>query len=128
MADEKDIAEHIRNHPMCSASDLKYLRKKGYGDQDILAFWDRDHGLGRKPVHHRFTYTGRPDEVVREVMKDNFSPRTVAWVAKRLGNQLWAGFPRDKQVAGEVAWLVQRLEEAVGGHDAVDRLCSEIQN
>ena len=128
MEDAKDITDRVQSHPMYSASDLKYLRKKGYSDEEILAFWDRDHSLGHEPVQHRFTYSGSPDEVVREVLKDNLIPQTVAWVAKRLGNQLWAGFPRDKKVAAEVAWLVQRLEEAVGGHEAVDRLCQEIDN
>jgi hypothetical protein len=128
MPDAKDIADRIGNHPMYSASDLKYLRKKGYGDEEILAFWDRDHSLGHEPVQHRLTYSGTTEEVVREVLKDNLSPQTVAWVAKRLGNQLWMGFPHDKKVAAEATWLVQRLEEAVGGHDAVDRLCQEIDN
>ena len=126
MADAKDTAERIRNHPMYSASDLKYLRKKGYSDQDILAFWDRDHSLGHEPVQHRLTYTGTTDEVVRDVLKDSLAPQTVAWIAKRLGVQLWAGNPRDHKTAEEVAWLVQRMEEAVGGHEAVERLCKEI--
>jgi len=81
------------------------------------AFLTRQAGLG-----------AGADKVVRDVLKDSVSPQTVAWVAKRLGIQLWAGFPRDKKVAEEVAWLVKRMEEAVGGHEAVDRLCGEIDH
>ncbi len=38
---------------MYSTSDLSYLRAKGYGNDEILAFWDRDHAAGHGPVEHR---------------------------------------------------------------------------
>lgn len=50
---DKDTNEMIRRHPLYSSSDLKYLRDKGYSDDEILAFWDRDHARGCKPVEHR---------------------------------------------------------------------------
>jgi hypothetical protein len=47
----------LAEHPMFSASDLRYLRRKGYSDEQILAFWDRDHAAGKGPVHHKVTVT-----------------------------------------------------------------------
>jgi hypothetical protein len=42
-------------HPMYSASDLAYLRGRGYEDAEIRTIWGRD--LARdpwaKPLHHR---------------------------------------------------------------------------
>lgn len=57
-----DTAKHgdtidLHRHPMYSNSDLRYLRKKGYSDEEILAFWDRDHADGKTPVHHRTKVT-----------------------------------------------------------------------
>jgi hypothetical protein len=78
------VAGRIAKHPMYSPSDLKYLRKKGYTDREILAFWDRDHGQGCQPVEHRFTYTGTAAEVVRDVLHDNLSPQAVAAIAAHL--------------------------------------------
>jgi len=45
--------KRIREHAMYSASDLRYLRDKGYSDEEILAFWDRDHAAGAEPVQHK---------------------------------------------------------------------------
>ena len=45
-------APRLTEHPMYTASDLAYFRRKGYGDDEILAFWDRDRGMGCKPTHH----------------------------------------------------------------------------
>ena len=82
-----------------------------------------------KCKHRETNDPAEPAKELRDLLQDCMSPQAVAWVAKRLGNQLWAGFfPRDKKVAEEVRWLVQRLEEAVGGHEAVERLCKEIDN
>ena len=47
----------LHRHPMYSASDLRYLRQKGYSDEEILAFWNRDHADGKTPVHHRTKIT-----------------------------------------------------------------------
>jgi hypothetical protein len=52
-----DIEARIRCHPMYSTSDLRYLRRKGYSDEEILAFWDRDHAQGKSPCHHRVKIT-----------------------------------------------------------------------
>lgn len=43
----------LTSHPMYSPSDLRHLRGKGYTDEQILAFWDRDHVQGNLPVHHK---------------------------------------------------------------------------
>ncbi|MCC6906686.1 MAG: hypothetical protein IT430_01980 [Phycisphaerales bacterium] len=50
-----DLRKRIREHAMFSESDLRYLRAKGYDDEQILAFWDRDHAMGRTPVIHAGT-------------------------------------------------------------------------
>ena len=52
-----DIEAQLRIHPMYSVSDLRYLRRKGYSDEEILAFWDRDHAEGKAPCHHRVKIT-----------------------------------------------------------------------
>ena len=118
---EQTTADRIAKHPMYSPSDLKYLRKKGYSDQEILAFWDRDHGLGCKPVHHRFTYTGSPREVVQEVMRDNLSPQAVAAIAAHLHGIVKT---KDDKVNGEVAWFAEQLLDMLG--DQYNALCEEV--
>ena len=42
----------LAGHPMYTPSDLAYLRGKGYGNGEILAFWNRDHANGCEPVRH----------------------------------------------------------------------------
>ena len=49
---DASLADRIAKHPMYSPSDLAYFRRKGYSDEEILAFWDRDHTMGCKPCHH----------------------------------------------------------------------------
>ena len=49
----ESLADRIAKHPMYSESDLAYFRDKGYTDEEILAFWDRDHAWGHKPLHHK---------------------------------------------------------------------------
>ncbi|MCC6910176.1 MAG: hypothetical protein IT430_19765 [Phycisphaerales bacterium] len=50
-----DLSKRLREHPMHSISDLEYLRRKGYTDEQILAFWNRDHAAGKAPVIHAGT-------------------------------------------------------------------------
>jgi len=50
-----DLGKRLREHAMYSPSDLDHLRRKGYGDEQILAFWDRDHAAGKTPVIHAGT-------------------------------------------------------------------------
>ncbi len=50
-----DLGKRIRQHAMFSETDLRYLRAKGYTDEEILAFWDRDHAMGKTPVTHAAT-------------------------------------------------------------------------
>ena len=42
----------LKEHPMHTASDLGYLRGKGYTDEEILSIWGRDLANGVEPVHH----------------------------------------------------------------------------
>ena len=118
-------AERIASHPMYSPSDLKYLRAKGYSDEEILAFWDRDHGRGCEPVEHRFTYTGLPGEVVQRVMRDNLSPHAIATIATRLNGM---ALTASGAVNREVAWFIAQLTELVGGPEAAGRLSDEIES
>ncbi len=118
---DKSTADRIATHPMYSPSDLKYLRKKGYSDVEILAFWDRDHDLGCKPVQHRFTHSGVPREVVQEVMRDNLSPQAVAAIAAHLHGLVST---KDAKVNREVAWFTEQLLEMLG--EQYNALCEEI--
>ena len=45
--------DRLESHPMYTPSDLAYFRSKGYTDDEIVAFWDRDLALGCEPVHHK---------------------------------------------------------------------------
>ena len=118
----KSAADRIAKHPMYSPSDLKYLRGKGYSDAEILAFWDRDHGLGCKPVQHRFTYTGSPREVVQEVMRDNLSPQAVAAIVAYLQP---AG-TNNSDVDRQVRWFAEELVKFLGGDEQQSRLADEL--
>jgi hypothetical protein len=44
--------DDLTKHAMYTASDLSYLRAKGYTDEEIRQFWDRDLEAGKAPVHH----------------------------------------------------------------------------
>lgn len=44
----------IMNHPLFTLSDYGYLSTKGYTDEEILAFWDRDLRQGHtKGLEHK---------------------------------------------------------------------------
>jgi hypothetical protein len=118
--DGSAVAERIKNHPMYSASDLKHLRKKGYRDQEILAFWDRDHGLGCKPVHHMVAYSGRDVDVLRDVLRDNLGPQAIAVIAGHLHGMVNT---KSDSVNREVAWFTEQLLDMVG--DQYNALCEE---
>jgi len=42
----------IKSHAMYSESDYAYLSGKGYSDDEIIAFWDRDAAMGKGPQLH----------------------------------------------------------------------------
>ena len=119
---KKTTADRIANHPMYSPSDLKYLRNKGYTDDEILAFWDRDHGMGHEPVQHRLTYTGAAGEVMRDVLKDNLSPEAVAAIV----SYLQPVSTKSGTVNKEIEWLSGQLVELLGGYDQQARLAEEL--
>jgi hypothetical protein len=41
----------LKAHPMWSQADFEYFRGKGYSNQQVLEFWNRDLRLGCKPVN-----------------------------------------------------------------------------
>jgi len=117
-----NLADRIANHPMYSASDLRYLRNKGYTDDETLAFWDRDHGMGHKPVEHRFSYTGTPAELLQQVLKDNISPEAVAAIISCLR----ISRTNNRAVDTEVHWFAEQLVELLGGPEQQTRLAEEL--
>ena len=120
---EQTPAERIAKHPMYSPSDLKYLRKKGYSDQHILAFWDRDHGLGCKPVQHRgVAYSGEAKDILQDVLRDNLSPQAVAAIVA----YLQPARTNNPNVDREVQWFAQQLRELLGGSEHQARLAEEL--
>jgi len=64
----------MADHPMYTADDLAYLRSKGYSDDEVLAFWDRDHAAGCEPVHHRDApkadAAARPHRTTRQIERE----------------------------------------------------------
>ena len=42
----------LNDHANYDATDLAYLREKGYDDAEILAIWDRDAAQGKGPQTH----------------------------------------------------------------------------
>ncbi len=129
------IADRIAKHPMYEPSDLKYLRDKGYSDQEILAFWDRDHGLGCKPVAHRITDTGpkavavkagpehrdpvEPANALQDLVQDCMSPQAAAVIAMNLrGVKV-----KDEGVNREVGWFADTIRNILG--DQYKSLCEE---
>ena len=119
------LARRIAEHPMNTPSDLAYFRRKGYSDAEILAFWDRDHGLGCKPVVHRSAvYSGQAQDILRDVLRDCLSPEAVAVLANALHVQLHAG-AGDEDARTQLTWLAEQLVEMLGGEEAYRRALSE---
>ena len=124
--DAPGTAERIANHPMFSPTDLAYFRRKGYGDAEILAFWDRDHAAGQKPVRH-----DKADDGLREALCDNLAPQAVAAIVAFLQPQRYGPLKPDEptasaEVNAQVAWFVERLTEMVGGDEQVKQLLGEV--
>ena len=61
----------LKNHPMYTPSDLAYFHRKGYTDQEILAFWDRDMAMGLEPCHHKIPidYISQLRQVAGKIIK-----------------------------------------------------------
>ncbi len=103
-----DIAQRIAEHPMNTPSDLAYLRGKGYSDEEILAFWDRDHATGKPPVQHR------PIPRICEA----FYPRTKAQENTMNENELQDAL---KNLLEEIAFMDDEDREDAGlGHELAD--------
>jgi len=41
----------LKAHPLWSQTDFEYFRGRGYSNQQVLEFWDRDLRLGCQPLH-----------------------------------------------------------------------------
>ena len=121
---QADTAERISKHYMYSSSDLKHMRKKGYSDEEILAFWDRDQSHGCEPVQHQpmVSYSGDAAEVMREVLRENLSPKAIATIAFHLRGENHPTGP----ATSEVAWFTEQLVEMFGGNDQYARLAEEL--
>jgi len=124
--DAPGTADRIANHPMFSPSDLAYFRRKGYGDDEILAFWDRDDAAGQKPVRH-----DKADDGLNEALCDNLAPQAVAAIVAFLQPQRYGPLNPDEptasaEVNAQVAWFVERLTEMVGGDEQVKQLLEEV--
>ena len=104
-------AERIAGHPMYSASDLAYLRRKGYGDAEILAFWDRD--------------PAEPAKELRDLVQDCMSPQAVALIAQAIRQRLEAPIGvvdaavalQQDIAACHARWFAEQLVAALGGED-----------
>ena len=119
--DKQSDAERITNHPMYSASDLAYLRKKGYSDAEILAFWDRDHAAGEKPVYHAKG---------TEALRDNLSPQAVAVIVQVLRQRVDSDRHDSSQwkaTIAQVRWFNEQLVEALGGEDGYRVALNDIE-
>ena len=114
---EPTDAQRLAAHPMHSPSDLAYFRGKGYSDAEILAFWDRDHAAGGKPLRHETT-----EKRLADVLAEAVGPHAVAAMS-RVVQAIRTG---DVGVDGEVQWFAEQMMEAVGGPEARDRLLAEL--
>ena len=125
----------IEDHPMYSASDLAYFRAKGYSDAEILAFWDRDHAAGVKPVIHRrlprrydagkgrkVTGPGNDEADLFDAIREQLSPHAVAAIASCLQTSRTNNPDVDRQVD----WFAEQLRELVGGDEQQTRLAEEL--
>jgi len=48
----RKTSQQVMAHPNYSESDHKYLRDKGYSDDEIVKLWDRDRSMGKGSVEH----------------------------------------------------------------------------
>ena len=117
--DDPTDAQRLAAHPMHSPSDLAYFRGKGYSDAEILAFWDRDHAAGGKPLRHETT-----EQRLAAVLAEAVGPHAVAAMSRAVQGTRTG----DISVDGEVQWLADQMIEAVGGLEARDGLLAELED
>lgn len=60
------------SHPMWSAADYRYLKGKGYTDEEIRALWDRDFKDGKEPVQQNKYDKGVIPDVVGLISDPDF--------------------------------------------------------
>ena len=85
--------------------------------------------------HETVAYSGNAAEVMRDVLRDNLSPHTVATIAAYLGVPAAihrGGVPlqpvrtMDPAILRQVTWFRELLTTVVGGEDELNRLCDEV--
>ena len=54
MKKTKTTKSELRKHSMWTDSDYAYFKSKGYTNDEILSFWNRDETDGKSPVHHKY--------------------------------------------------------------------------
>jgi hypothetical protein len=109
--------QRLRAHPMYTPSDLRYLRGKGYSDEQIIAFWERDRAQGKGPTRHR----PRPGSLM-DRFRDELSPGAVAAVVAGLQ----ATTTGDPRVNRELDALQEQLVELLGGEAEKVRLWGDL--
>jgi hypothetical protein len=67
---------------MWSKPDYDYFINKGYNNQEIKKFWDRDHKNNRKPVYHGQPQYGNDceytwHEINQALMDTGHSPKAI---------------------------------------------------
>ena len=114
--------DRITNHPNYSASDYRYFQAKGYDDEEILAFWDRDAAQGQAALIHR--PNPRDERDLGEVIRDSLSPEAVAMIAAKCGRKLGAG-PVARSAERESDWFAEMLIDMLGTSE-YERLFREL--
>jgi len=71
--------------------------------------------------HETVAYSGDAKDVLRDVLRDNLSPRAVAVIAAHLRGMVNT---KSDTVNREVAWFTEQLLEMVG--DQYNALCEEV--
>jgi glutamine cyclotransferase len=72
--------------------------------------------------HKSVAYSGDAAEVLKDVLRDNLSPRAVAAIVA----YLQPARTKDKAVNHELEWFAERLTELVGGPEMQGRLAEEV--
>ena len=79
--------------------------------------------MAKQKKHVMVAYSGEVKDVLHDVLKDNLSPEAVAVIAA----YLQPAHCGQEQVDRQVQWFVEQLVEALGGDDAFNRVCEELE-
>jgi hypothetical protein len=64
----------------------------------------------------------KPEEVLRDALRENLSPQAVAAIA----GYLQPAYTRDESVNRQLAWFQDFLVEVLGGDEALNRIADEL--